>query len=119
VVALTDMAFPERLVALRRSRGMTQQTLADAAGIHVSQIRRYETNAAQPSVDALVKLARGLATTTDALLFDDAERGPQDGLRLPFEAAETLDPEEQRLVRELLDALLLKHQVRRWEAAKG
>jgi transcriptional regulator with XRE-family HTH domain len=119
VTALTDMAFPERLVTLRKARGMTQQALADAAGIHVSQIRRYETNVAQPSVDALVKLARGLATSTDALLFDDSERGPQDDLRLPFEAAERLDPHERQLVRELLDALLLRHQVKDWSAAKG
>jgi hypothetical protein len=53
------------------------------------------------------------------LLFDENERGPDDDLRLPFEAAERLDPDEKRLVRELLDALLLKHQVRQWEAAKG
>jgi len=118
-MTLTAMPFPDRLVALRKTRGMTQQALADAAGLHVVQVRRYETNASQPSVEALVKLAVGLAISTDALLFDDGERGPRDDLRLPFEAAERLDPDEKRLVRELLDALLLKHQVRQWEAAKG
>ena len=57
--------------------------------------------------------------TVTSTLFDDGERGPRDDLRLPFEAAKRLDPDEKRLVRELLDALLLKHQVRQWEAAKG
>ena len=118
-MALTAMPFPDRLLALRKTRGMTQQALADVTGIHVVQIRRYETNASQPSVEALVKLARGLGVTTDSLLFDDDERGPRDDLRVPFEAAEQLDPEEKKLVRELLDAVLLEHQVRRWEAAKG
>jgi transcriptional regulator with XRE-family HTH domain len=91
---------------------MTQQALADAAGIHVSQIRHNETTVAQPSVDAMFKLARGLATTTDSLLFEEQERAPQGDLRLPFEAGETLDADEQRLVRELLDALLLRHRVK-------
>ena len=118
-MALTVMPFPDRLVALRKTRSMTQQALADVAGLHVVQVHRYETNASQPSVEALVKLAVGLAISTDALLFDDGERGPRDDLRLPFEAAEHLDPDEKRLVRERLDALLLKHQVRQWEAAKG
>jgi len=118
-MALATMPFPDRLVALRKARGMTQQALADAAGVHVVQVRRYETNASQPSIEALVKLAVGLATTTDSLLFDDNERGPRDDLRLPFEAAERLDPQEKRLVRELLDALLLKHQVAQWSAAKS
>lgn len=118
-IALAAMPFPDRLLALRKARGMTQQALADTTGIHVVQIRRYEANTSQPSVDALMKLAVGLSVTTDSLLFDDGERGPHDDLRIPFEAVEQLDPEEKRLVREFLDAVLLKHQVRRWEAAKG
>ena len=36
------MDFPERLAALRKERGLTQQALADNVEIYVSQIRRYE-----------------------------------------------------------------------------
>ena len=37
-----NMEFPNRLAQLRKERGMTQQQLADLAGTHVVQIRRYE-----------------------------------------------------------------------------
>ena len=88
-------------------------------GTHVTRIRRCEAAKAEPTLEILRNLARSLGVSADVLLFDENERGPDDDLRLPFEAAERLDPDEKRLVRELPDALLLKHQVRQWEAAKG
>ena len=36
------VAFPDNLTRLRQQRGLTQQALADAAGIHVTQLRHYE-----------------------------------------------------------------------------
>ncbi|MCA3171118.1 MAG: helix-turn-helix transcriptional regulator, partial [Burkholderiales bacterium] len=36
------MEFPERLTALRKARGLTQQALANAVNLAVLQIRRYE-----------------------------------------------------------------------------
>ncbi|MCE4554887.1 helix-turn-helix transcriptional regulator [Pelomonas sp. P8] len=65
---------------------MTQQALADAAGVHVNQVRRYEAGNAQPTLEALVGLARALHVSLDQLVFDEAERGPSDDLRLQFEA---------------------------------
>lgn len=115
---LTDMPFPDRLAALRKERGMTQQALADAAHLHVSMVRKYEGGTGQPSVDALRRLAVALSVPGDVLLFEADERGPDEDLRLPFEAAQRLDPDEKRLVRELIEGLVLKREVRRW-AAKG
>ena len=45
--------FPARLIQTRRQASMTQQALADAAGVHVNQIKRYEAGAAQPTLEAL------------------------------------------------------------------
>lgn len=78
--------FSERLLALRKAKGYTQQKLADVSGIHVQQINLHETLTAQPSVEALIELANTLGVSTDALLFDPAEHGPSDHLRLQFEA---------------------------------
>lgn len=50
----------------------------------------------------------------DVLLVDEGERGPSDDLRLQFEAASRLDPDEKRIVREVLDSILLKHDAKRW-----
>lgn len=47
-------------------------------------------------------------------IFDEHERGPQDDLALAFEATRHLTPQEQATVRELIEAMLLKHEARRW-----
>jgi transcriptional regulator with XRE-family HTH domain len=109
------MAFPDRLVALRRLKGLTQQSLSDSTGIHVTQIRRYEAGKAEPTLEILRKLARGLGVTGDALLFDETERGPQqETFRMRLEAIDRLDPAEVRTLEEVVDGLLLKHEARRW-----
>lgn len=107
------MGFRERLVELRKERGLTQQALAKIAGLNVVQITRWETGSSQPSLEALVKLARGLRTSTDDLLFGQDDRGPDDELRLHFEALARLDPEERQLVKGLIESVLVKHDVRR------
>ena len=74
----------------------------------------HEGGSAQPSVDALIRLAKALAITTDELLFEEDERGPDDTLRLHFEAVSKLSPEEQDTVISVIDGLLLKHDAQRW-----
>lgn len=45
------MIFSKQLAAIRKERGYTQQALADKIGIHVTQIKRYEAGAAQPTLE--------------------------------------------------------------------
>ncbi|HEP8760200.1 TPA: helix-turn-helix transcriptional regulator [Pseudomonas aeruginosa] len=47
------MSFPQRLAALRKERGLTQQQMADTIGVHISQLRRYEGNTTQPTIEVL------------------------------------------------------------------
>jgi len=111
---LHDMSFGGRLIGLRRERNLTQQAFADATGIHVQQIKRYEAGTSQPSAEALRKIARCFGVTTDWLLFEETERGPDDDLRLQFEAMRQLSPEEKRVARAVLEGLLLKHAAQRF-----
>ena len=112
------MGFGEKLSNIRKQRGITQQVLADAAGVHVTQLRRYEAGTSQPTVEVLRKLALALRTSADALLFDDDERGPEDDFRLQFEAIARLDDKEKDVVRELLEGMLIKHEADRWRRAR-
>jgi transcriptional regulator with XRE-family HTH domain len=107
------MQFPARLSRLRKASGLTQQTLASVAEVHVNQIRRYEAGSAQPTLDALVRLAKALRVSLDGLVFDEGERGPDDEFRFRFEALAQLDAGERTVVKEVLDGILLKHQARR------
>ena len=111
--AVNHMAFSERLGRLRKQRQLTQQALADLAGIHLTQIQRYEAGSAQPTLDVMKKLAVALTASTDWLIFEDDERGPDDELRLHFEALRQFDEDERKTLLDVLDGLILKHQARR------
>jgi len=114
LVVFLIMAFAEQLTATRKQRGMTQQKLADEAGVHVTQLRRYEAGTAQPTADVLRRLALALHTSADALLFDEDERGPDDDLRLQFEAASRLDAEGKRIIKEVIEGIIMRHDAKRW-----
>jgi transcriptional regulator with XRE-family HTH domain len=104
------MDFPQRLAALRKDRGLTQQNLANAIGVHVTQLRRYEAGTSQPLLDVLRRMAVALRISADLLLFDQDERGPNDDLRFQFEAVVNMDPQDKAVVKEVLEGLLIKHQ---------
>lgn len=111
------MDFAKRLTDARKRQGLTQQALADRIGTHVTQIRRYEAGTSAPTLDVLRNLAIGLSVSIDSLAFGEDERGPSDELKHAFEAIRHLDPDEQAVVRELIEAMLLKHEARRWAHA--
>jgi len=112
-----EMNFATHLAAARKHASLTQQALADRAGVHVTQIRRYEAGTSTPTLEALRNIATALSVTTDSLLFDHNERGPEDTLALTFEATRHLDPHDQQVVKELIEAMLLKHDAKRWTNA--
>jgi len=87
--------------------------MADAVGIHVTQLRRYEAGSSQPTVEVLRKLSIELNTSADALLFDHDERGPHDELKLKFEAVEAMNDDENMVVSSLIDAYIKKHRMER------
>lgn len=115
---MLPMEFVQRLITLRKERGLTQQALANAIDLHVNQIKRYEAGTAQPTLDTLVRLAKELHTTLDDLVFGEDHRSPEDDLRLQFEALSQFDETERMVVKELLESLILKHNAKRAFADK-
>jgi len=111
---LAPMAFPDQLLAFRRAKGLTQVALAEVCGISVPQLQRYEAGTSQPTLDVIKKLAVVLGVSSDALIFNPDERGPDDDLRLQFEAAQRLSPEEKQVAKTLLESLIIRHEANRW-----
>ncbi|WP_338091487.1 helix-turn-helix transcriptional regulator [Sodalis ligni] len=105
------MSFSQRIVTLRKQRGLTQQGLSDATGIHVQQIKRYEAGSSLPTADALKKLAIILHVTADFLLFEPGEREPEDDMKLRFEAVAAMPEEDREVAKAVLDAMIVKSQV--------
>ena len=107
------MEFKERLATLRRARGLTQAALAKRAGVHLSQLSRYEIGANEPTLGVIAQLAMALSTSADYLVFGNEERLADDEeLRLAFEATRFLDDAERATVKALLEAFLARHEMR-------
>ncbi len=109
--------FPQRLAALRKQHNLTQAQLAERIDIHVVvQLRRYEVGSSQPALDVIRKLSTAPQISADILLFGKDQRGPDEDFRLQFEAVSRFDEEENRVVRSLLEGMILKHEARRWQS---
>ena len=63
----------DNIAALRKQRGMTQQTLADSLFVTRQTISKWEKNLSVPDADALIRLADALETTVQSLLGQKAE----------------------------------------------
>jgi hypothetical protein len=74
-------------------------------------------SSSQPTLDVLRRLAVALGVSADVLLFDQDERGPDEALKLKFEALRQFNDDERRIVEGVLDSLIVQHQANRLFAA--
>jgi DNA-binding XRE family transcriptional regulator len=58
----------DNMRAERHKRGMSQEALAHASGVHSSEISRIERGAREPRLSTLVSLARAFRITPSELL---------------------------------------------------
>lgn len=54
-----------------------------------------------------------------SVTFWQDERGPDEDLRVRFEAISRFDAEENQVIRPLLEGMILKHEARRWTSNGG
>jgi transcriptional regulator with XRE-family HTH domain len=92
--------------------------LAEKIGVHVAQVRRYEAGTSQPTLDVIRNMALALGVSADELLFAKDERGPDESLKLRFEAVSRFDPEAKKVVQQVLDSMILQQEARRWSAER-
>ena len=59
----------ERIAQLRRNKGLSQATLAQALSLSTSTIAMYEQGRREPSVSTIIALADTLGVTIDYLLI--------------------------------------------------
>ena len=75
--------------------------------------QRYEGGSSQPTLDVLRRLAVCLSVSADVLLFDKDERGPDEALKLKFEALRDFSADERKIAEGVLDSLIVQHQAKR------
>ena len=62
------MEFYEKLQELRKSRGLTQEELADALYVSRTAISKWESGRGYPSIDSLKEISRYFSVSIDDLL---------------------------------------------------
>lgn len=98
----------EQLQQLRKSRGLTQDDLAEILGISLSSYQKYERDAISPSYETLCKIADFYHVTTDYLLGREPATDPFDMLQLPEDQKSVMErfasfPDDVRAI--ILDAI--------------
>jgi transcriptional regulator with XRE-family HTH domain len=90
--------LPERLVAARRAAGLTQSELAGRAGVHLTQLNRYEAGTSEPTLRVIRRLCATLGLSADELVFGVESPDDDRELALAFEAAKALDDESRQAI---------------------
>jgi transcriptional regulator with XRE-family HTH domain len=110
--------FATRLKQLRLQKGLSQSDLGKITNTHYTQIGRYELGKAKPSSETLKLLADALDVSSD-YLYDGVEEDAavanfqdRDFLRM-FEEAEKLPENDKTLIKEFLDAFLMKRRLQK------
>lgn len=62
------MEFSEKLQELRKSRGLTQEELAEALYVSRTAISKWESGRGYPSIDSLKEISKFFSVTIDDLL---------------------------------------------------
>ena len=62
-------------------------------------------------------MAVALSVSAETLVFDKAERGPDDDMRMQFAALSQFSPDKKKVARVLLESLILKHDASRFAKA--
>jgi transcriptional regulator with XRE-family HTH domain len=110
------MTIGEKLKRLRSEKGLSQLALEQLSGVHCKLLSKYENGRVQPTADTLRKIAQALRVTSDYLIFDNA---PPDGISQlkdlelfeKFKEVENMSAENRAMIKNMIDALLIKSKV--------
>ena len=66
--------FSENLRELRKAHKLTQEQLAEAMGVTVGAVSKWESGASTPDIALIMDLAEFFETSVDVLLKSEAKR---------------------------------------------
>lgn len=107
-----NIEIADRLVALRREHGYSQEELAARLGVSRQAVSKWERAESSPDTDNLITLARLYGTSLDELLLQNTRPGETEEdreTREVFEAAQAWEDAEARLE---------KQRKKKWKARK-
>lgn len=107
------MPFAQKLRKLRKEKGLTQQEMAQMAGVGIAQMRRYEKGMSSPTLEVIKNIAKTLAVSTDELIFDEGEgiasaKIIDKKLLKQFEQISELSPQDKMAIETILESMIIK-----------
>ncbi len=113
---MTPMTLGEKIKQLRQEKGYSQTFLEKRSGVNSKLLSKYENGRIIPTADTLRKIAEGLDISADYLIFNNV---PKDGrcqlndleLFERFKEVERMDPENRKMIVNLIDAVIIKTKV--------
>jgi DNA-binding XRE family transcriptional regulator len=84
--------FAINVMRIRQARGMSQQQLAERAGLKQPRIAEIERSDANPTLLTISRIAYALGVTPDRLLVDKDQMLPADALATPTASAAPAPP---------------------------
>ncbi len=115
---MTPMTLGEKIKQLRQEKGYSQTFLEKRSGVNSKLLSKYENGRIIPTADTLRKIAEGLDISADYLIFNNV---PKDGrcqlndleLFERFKEVERMDPENRKMIVNLIDAVIIKTKVQK------
>ncbi len=104
---LNEIGFSERLLLLRRKKGLSQRAVARLLGISPTNVMNYEKGVHSPSVAILAKLAAIFNVSTDFLLLGKMHSNINDEeLANAFFQADKLNEKSRKILKNLVLSFL-------------
>lgn len=66
------MTFGQRVIMLRKQRGLKRVDLANALDLRPTTLRHYELDEREPGTELIIRMARYFNVTTDYLIGNDS-----------------------------------------------
>jgi len=110
------MTFGERLLYIRKKRGLSQEQLGEKTGLDKRIISRYENDKTQPNIGVVKRFSDALQVSIDYLLdidlsvfIDDPE------MRNILKDYNDFDESERRAIKEFMKAWSVYHRMKATE----
>lgn len=90
----------------RKQQNMSQEELAEKAGLSKNYISELERHEKSPSLETFIKLANALGASADVLLEDVLVNGYKTHTSLLADKLEDLPPKKQREIMAVVDIMI-------------
>ena len=101
-VSLNYYEIGQRIRKLRKAQGLSQEQLAEQAGISITHMSHIETGNTKLSLPVLVEIATVLHATTDELLFDSCDNQKQLALDDIRAVLDGCSPKQTKIISEII-----------------